>query len=52
MTEEENKPREFQCQQVSLAGHSSCVNALAVTADGRNIVSGSGDGTIRVWGIE
>jgi len=30
-------------------GHSSYVNAIAISPDGRYIVSGSWDGTIKVW---
>ena len=32
-----------------LEGHRSGVNAVAVTADGRTVVSGSDDETVRVW---
>ena len=33
-------------------GHKGTVFALAVTPDGKRIVSGSGDNTIRVWDLE
>ncbi len=33
-------------------GHKGLVNAVAVTPDGKRIVSGSGDKTIRVWDLE
>ncbi|MCB5169686.1 helix-turn-helix domain-containing protein [Streptomyces bambusae] len=32
-----------------LRGHSDDVNAVAFTSDGRGVVSGSGDGTAKVW---
>jgi WD40 repeat protein len=36
----------------TLEGHSSVVNVVAVTADGRRAVSGSGDKTLKVWDLE
>jgi len=35
----------------TLTGHTKDVNAVAVTPDGRQIVSGSDDGTVRVWDL-
>jgi WD40 repeat protein len=35
-----------------LEGHESDVDTLAITADGRTLVSGSGDQTLRVWDLE
>jgi WD40 repeat protein len=35
----------------TLRGHESCVNTVAVTPDGRYIVSGSSDKTLRVWDL-
>jgi WD40 repeat protein len=37
---------------VPLKGHSSCINSVAFSPDGKHIVSGSDDKTIRVWNIE
>jgi WD40 repeat protein len=34
-----------------LAGHAEYVGAVAVTADGKRIISGSGDNTVRVWNV-
>ena len=36
----------------ALAGHSGRVRAVAVTPDGRYAVSGSEDGTLKVWGLK
>jgi hypothetical protein len=33
----------------TLAGHSDWVNAVVYSPDGRNIISGSRDGSIRIW---
>lgn len=33
----------------SLRGHSDRVNCIAVCADGEHVVSGSNDGTVKVW---
>ena len=35
-----------------LEGHTSSVRAVAVTPDGRHVVSGSADKTLRVWDLE
>jgi WD40 repeat protein len=35
-----------------LRGHTGHVNALAFTKDERHLVSGAGDGTMRVWNVE
>ncbi|OAX36629.1 hypothetical protein K503DRAFT_744077 [Rhizopogon vinicolor AM-OR11-026] len=34
---------------MSLRGHTSCVNSVAISPDGTRIVSGSAARTIRVW---
>jgi WD40 repeat protein len=36
----------------SLEGHTEGVKALSVTRDGKRIVSGSADGSLRIWDIE
>jgi WD40 repeat protein len=36
----------------TLKGHTGCVNAVAVTPDGRRAVSASADQTLRVWDLE
>jgi WD40 repeat protein len=35
----------------TLPGHTEQVNAVAVTPDGRRVVSGSNDNSLRVWGL-
>jgi small GTP-binding protein len=46
----EQKP-ESQSSKV-LKGHRGSVYSIAITADGRRAVSGSGDRTLRVWDVE
>ena len=36
----------------TLRGHTSYVNAFEVSRDGRRVISGSGDGTLRIWDVE
>lgn len=36
----------------SLTGHSEAVSSVAITADGKHIVSGSYDGTVKIWSFE
>jgi WD40 repeat protein len=35
----------------TLSGHSDVITGLAFSADGRFLVSGSWDGTVRSWGV-
>jgi len=35
--------------QDDLTGHSKWVNSVAYSPDGKHIVSGSGDTTVRIW---
>jgi WD40 repeat protein len=40
-------------QQVhSLKGHTRCINIIAVTPDGRQVVSGSSNKIVKVWDLE
>ena len=41
----------FQCLK-TLMGHSKYVNSVAFSPDGKKIISGSGDKTIKIWGEE
>jgi len=36
-------------EHLTLHGHTSSVNGVAFSVDGRRIASGSGDGTLKVW---
>ena len=40
-----------QREECTFAGHIGPVTSVAVSTDGRFIVSGSDDNTIQVWGI-
>ena len=42
----------FSFQKAVLKGHSSSVNSVSITPDGRYAVSGSADKTLRVWDLE
>ncbi len=39
------------CQRTTLTGHSGEVFAVAVAPNGNSLVSGSGDGTVRIWDV-
>jgi WD40 repeat protein len=34
-----------------LLGHSSGINSVAFSPDGMQVISGSGDGTVRIWDV-
>lgn len=36
----------------TLTGHTRTINAVTLTLDGRRVVSGSDDGTLKVWDVE
>jgi WD40 repeat protein len=36
----------------TLSGHSDWIQAVAVTADGKRVISGSNDKTVKVWNLE
>lgn len=37
---------------VALRGHTFFINALAITRDGKRVITGASDGTVRVWNAE
>src|SRR5690606_391808 len=47
-----NKPRKADTCFLTLTGHHGPVDKLAMSCDGRRLVSSSKDGTLRVWDVQ
>ncbi|MFM8004508.1 MAG: WD40 repeat domain-containing protein, partial [Dolichospermum sp.] len=47
-----NKIVEIEKVKFTIEGHSDSVDAIALTPDGKTVIAGSGDGTIKVWDLE
>ena len=43
--------REAPEMEMTLTGHEGWVSTVAVTADGRQAISGGDDGTVRLWSL-
>ncbi len=43
---------EWQKEVTTLLGHSSSVNSVAFSSDGKYLASGSKDKTIKLWSVE
>ena len=41
----------YRSCNITLEGHSESVECAAFSPDGKNVISGSGDGTIKVWSL-
>ena len=42
-------PEQWSAERLKLEGHEGIVSAVAISADGKTVASGSRDGTVRVW---
>ena len=40
------------CQVRTLAGHLDWVRSVAISADGKRVVSGSEDETVKIWDVD
>jgi len=38
-------------QACTLVGHAGAVNSVAISPDGKRVVSGSGDMTVKIWDV-
>ncbi|MFM6724088.1 MAG: WD40 repeat domain-containing protein [Dolichospermum sp.] len=47
-----NKILEINEERLTFKGHSDWVRAIAVTPDGKTVISGSWDNTIKIWDLE
>ena len=45
-------PEDWPCNPHFLSGHSKWVKGVAVTSEGRRVISVSDDGTMKIWDLE